>query len=165
MSKIDLSKALVFPSAITGGFMVGDWLVILNGSLVAIIPRGAVNTARNPEPMGVPAVKAERQDTHPAPVVVEASVDPRWPGGPPLTPHIGLPTKEAILGVLKSKGPTRTYYIGNALGIPIWAHDIRADLSRKIKLLLSSGDIDKVEDSGRLPKYKLAKNRTYWSQP
>ena len=198
MSKIDLSKALVFPSAITGGFSVGDRLVILNGSLVAIIPRSAVNTARDPEPVdaaffnasggggshqsppgggGVPViveerqdsagsgyapslahdfiVKAQRQDTHPAPVV-EASVDPRWPGGPPLVPHVSFPTKDAILGVLRSKGPTRAYYIGNELGIPVWAHDIRADLSRKIKLLLSDGSIRKVKDSGRLAKYEIA---------
>ena len=143
MSKIDLSKALIFPSAITGGLMVGDRLVILNGSRVAIIPRGAVNTARDPEPMDVPVVAAEKQDAHPAPVVVEASVN--------------LPTKEAILGILVARGPMRAYYIGNVLNIPAWAHDIRADLSNKIKQLLNSGDIRKVKDSGRLAKYEIVR--------
>lgn len=148
---LDLSKAQIFTSSIADTIMPGDQLVVLEGSLIAVISKGVAETIKAPEKVWVATLKHQEQIT---------AVDPPklldeghyWK----LTPPPSNPTKGEILEMIRIKGPIRAYHIGNALQIPVWAQYIRADLSGKIKSLLSEGKIRKVKGTGRLPKYEIA---------
>ena len=139
---LDLSKASIFTSSIADTIMPGDRLVVLEGTLIAVISKGVAENIKAPEKVWVATV------VDPPKLLDESSYLK-------LTPPFSNPTKGEILEMLRTKGPMRAYYIGHELEIPVWAHDIRSDLSRKIKVLLSEGKIRKVKGSGRLAKYEI----------